>query len=133
MIKKKTVRDQAAASTPASPAEARPARGGSAGTATAGAELRAFESEVTRLIDARKAYPRAALARELEGRVVVALTLAGDGRLITAEVEEPCPFAMLNAAALQAVRAVAQFPPLPAACDRPLHLHVPIAFKISRR
>ena len=112
---------------PVAPTSARPAPG------VGSVESALFKAEVTRLINEQKSYPRAALAREWEGRVVVAITLDRDGSLRAATVEEPATFAVLNAAALDAVRSVRHFPALPASAGESLHLHVPIAFKMARR
>ena len=107
--------------------------GGAGGAAGVGASaLHAFVTEVARLIDARKSYPRAALRRELEGRVIVAITLGADGTLLRAEEETPSPYAPLNDAALAAVRGVEKFPALPPDSGPTLHLHVPIVFKLAR-
>ena len=115
-----------ASSTPPSSAATSPASAGPTAD-----EVGQFAVAVGRLIDARKVYPRPALSRELEGRVVVAITLAADGTLVRSEVEEPSPYGVLNDAALGAVRDVARYPALPPTAGASLHLHVPILFKIK--
>lgn len=90
-----------------------------------------FISAVTRIIDQHKVYPREALAREEEGKVIVGLTLERSGQVVASQVEEPSPFSRLNEAALQTIKMVGQFPPVPSTIATPLHLHVPLVFKIE--
>lgn len=91
-----------------------------------------FIQQVARLIDQKKLYPKEALNREEEGKVVVAMTLARDGSLIDAKVEQPSSFSRLNQAALQTIQNIGRFPPIPETIPVPLHLHVPIQFRIER-
>lgn len=86
--------------------------------------------EVTKLIAERKIYPREAVEREYEGKVMVSVTLDRSGAVQQVEIEQDCPFALLNEAALKTVRSVGKFPPLPDNVQAPLHLHIPLVFKI---
>jgi TonB family protein len=95
-------------------------------------ESNIFISTVSRMLEQKKVYPQSAIDREEEGKVIVGLTLDREGTLTAANVEEPSPFALLNEAALQTVRAVAKFPPVPAVVAAPIHLHVPLIYRIER-
>jgi TonB family protein len=95
-------------------------------------ETSVFIQEISRLIDNNKIYPKGALDREEEGRVVVAITLDRDGRVLDVKVEQPCPFTLLNQAALQTVQKIGRFPAIPDVIPVPLHLHIPIHFRIER-
>jgi TonB family protein len=86
---------------------------------------------VTKLISERKVYPLAAIDREEEGRVVVGVSLNRQGQVIGKKIEEPSPFSLLNQAALDTISAVGKFPPLPAGVVAPMHLHIPMIFKIQ--
>lgn len=87
---------------------------------------------VTQLINSHKIYPQEAIDREEEGKVTLGLTLDRAGQLLDLKVEEPSPFELLNQAALLTVRAVKQFPRLPEVVPAPLHLHVPLIFRIEK-
>lgn len=91
-----------------------------------------YVAQVTQLINRHKIYPRMAIDREEEGRVVVAVTLARDGTIIDSRVEEPSPFDRLNKAALQAISSISRFPTLPASISSPMHLHIPLIYTIER-
>jgi TonB family protein len=99
---------------------------------TAERETNAYIISVARLINDKKIYPKEAVDREQEGRVVVGLTLSASGEKIQASIEEASPFQLLNDAALKTVAAVGKFPPVPLGVGVPLHLHIPLVFKVER-
>ena len=88
-----------------------------------------YIAELRRRIDRAKVYPALASAREQEGTVTIGLTINADGTIRSAEIESAAGFAALNTAALDAVRALKGLPPLPTGL--PVHLHVPVAFRIE--
>jgi protein TonB len=55
-------------------------------------------------------YPTEAIYRHEEGVVVILMTVGQDGHVMSARVQVPCPFAILNQAALRAVRQTWHFP-----------------------
>jgi TonB family protein len=87
---------------------------------------------VTALINQHKAFPPSAIDREEEGQVLIAVTIAKDGHILESKIESPSPFESLNQAALDAILAVGKFPELPDPTPEPIHLHVPLIFKIER-
>lgn len=91
-----------------------------------------FISAVTQLVDQNKIFPKAAIDREEEGKVLVAVTLDRSGELLDSKIEEPSPFELLNEAALKTVRAIAKYPVVPAMVPAPIHLHIPLIFRIER-
>ena len=58
-------------------------------------------------------YPQSARDRHQEGRVVVRLVIARDGRLLDARVERSSGVPAIDAAEVDTVRRAAPFPPLP--------------------
>ena len=100
--------------------------------ATVERETNAYIISIARLINEKKIYPREAVDREQEGRVVVGLTLNASGEKIQASIEEASSFQLLNDAALKTVDAVGKFPPVPPDVGLPLHLHIPLVFKVER-
>lgn len=92
-----------------------------------------YIQQILQLISRKKTYPKEALQREQEGKVMVAVTVEKDGQVIETVVEEAAPFEALNSAALETIRSVGKFPPLPEGIDAPLHLHIPLVFKLDTR
>lgn len=91
-----------------------------------------YVGQVMALIDQHKLYPEESLEREEEGRVVIGLTIEADGTISASSLEEKCAFDVLNEAALKTIARIQKFPPLVAGIAAPLHLHVPLVFKIQR-
>jgi protein TonB len=56
-------------------------------------------------------YPVQAIQQHQEGTVVVRLVVGESGQVSSAEATQPCPWPMLNEAALRAVRQLWRFPP----------------------
>jgi periplasmic protein TonB len=92
-----------------------------------------YVDKVSQLINHNKIYPKEAIDREEEGKVVVAVTLNSAGQILAAEVEEKSPYPLLNDAALQTVRSIKRFPPFPQILTETLHLHIPLIYKIESR
>lgn len=92
-----------------------------------------YIAQVSRLIAARKIYPRSAVDREEEGKVILGVTLDREGHVVESKIETASPFESLNAAALDTIKAVGQFPPIPPEVPDPIHLHVPLIFKVETR
>ena len=55
-------------------------------------------------------YPAQAIQQHQEGTVVVRLVVGENGQVSSAEATQPCPWPMLNEAALRAVRHQWRFP-----------------------
>lgn len=72
-----------------------------------------------------KRYPRLAQRRGMEGRVVIAFTMTKKGNVKEAVIAHPSGFALLDKAALKAVRKAAPFPYLP------VRIIVPIVYKLT--
>ena len=91
-----------------------------------------FIAEVTKLLEQNRIYPQRAIDREEEGKVIVGLTLDREGAVTSANIEEPSPFQRLNEAALATVGSVRRFPRVPEAVAAPIHLHIPLVYRIER-
>ncbi len=89
--------------------------------------------EMVRLkIESRKKYPRPAMERQLEGRVVVRFVIEVDGRVASVELAERSQHDILNQAALEAVRAASPFPRPPRRFfSGPVSLEVAIVFELT--
>lgn len=133
--KKKRAPEPAAKAAPVSPAASSSAAAPVTGTpGDPNAVRRAsdqFLLAVARLIDKSKVYPRDSLRREEEGKVTVGVTLLRDGSLGDTRIEEASPFPSLNDAALKAVRSL-RYPPVPETVPAPIHLHVPLQYRLQR-
>lgn len=89
--------------------------------------------EMVRLkIESRKKYPRAAMERQIEGRVVVRFVIDGDGQVASVELAQRSQHEVLNHAALEAVRAASPFPRPPKRFfSGSVSLEVAIVFELS--
>lgn len=96
-------------------------------------ETDAFIATVTALIAQHKIYPSEAIAREEEGRVILGLTVERDGLISSVQIEQPSPFELLNEAAIRSIHKIQRFPPVPDLISVPLHLHVPLVFRLETR
>ncbi len=100
-----------------------------------------YVTELASLLNTAKRYPRESIAREQEGRVVVAVSVDRDGGVHDVQVSTPSPFRLLNEAALETVGRIGKFPAPPAVLlsDASEHgtgsrrLKIPISFRIERR
>ena len=73
-------------------------------------------------------YPREAVLARQQGTVIVRFTVDEAGRVVSAAVAEPCPFAILNQAAVRAVSESWRFSPGPARS-----YEVSIEFQLKQR
>lgn len=89
--------------------------------------------EMVRLkIQSRKKYPRVALERQIEGKVVVHFVIESDGRVTSVDLVQRSGHEILNQAALEAVRAASPFPRPPKRFfGGPVSLEVAIVFELT--
>ena len=81
-------------------------------------------------IEQHKHYPIMSRRLGQTGRVVVAFTLHGDGSFTNIHVHQSCPFERLNVAALDAVKRVGRFRPIPKEINTGfLDIQVPIEYQ----
>lgn len=84
------------------------------------------------LIEHYKVYPVLARKGGIEGTVVIRGTLGRDGTLRQCDVASSSRSALLDNAALRAVRSVVRFPPVPPELTgAELNFEVPVAFRLS--
>ncbi len=99
-----------------------------------------YVNELASLLNRAKRYPRESIAREQEGRVVVAVSVDREGNVHETQISTPSPFRLLNEAALETVGRIGKFPAPPAILlsDAGGHgigsrrLKIPISFRIER-
>lgn len=94
-------------------------------------EMQAYILAVLKEINKRKVYPLAALDRGEEGKVVVGVSVGAGGQVLDVRVEEPSAFVRLNQAAVDTVKNIPSLPPLPAAVAPPVHLHIPLVYRVE--
>ena len=91
-----------------------------------------YNSLLSSIINKHKHYPRMAKALHHEGRVVVQVTLDKEGNLINIEILEKASFETLTKAAMETIRNVGKFPPLPVELGKEqLTFKVPVDYKIT--
>ncbi len=78
-----------------------------------GHAARSFSDELRDALERLKQYPALARARRQTGRVEVGFTLRKDGAIENSHIEKACQFELLNEAALQTVRRLGRFKPIP--------------------
>lgn len=106
---------------------------GASGSRSRESETAQYIAMITHALERKRIYPPEALAREEEGKVVVGLTVTREGHVTQVTLEQGSPFSRLNQAAIATVNALGQLAPVPDTIDVPLHLHVPLSFRIERR
>lgn len=72
-------------------------------------------------------YPRRAVLEGQEGVVTIRFSVGEEGRVLNAEAVSPCPWPLLNGAALRVVRSRWRFPAGP-----PRHYEVAIRFELTK-
>jgi len=91
--------------------------------------LSLYKAELRALIDKNKSYP--ALSKRLgqTGTVVVAFTLLKDGHIIDVRLDKPSRYERLNFSALDAVKKVERFKPIPNEIgELKMDIKVPVKF-----
>ncbi|MEN9723967.1 MAG: hypothetical protein RJB38_1953 [Pseudomonadota bacterium] len=79
-----------------------------------------------------RTYPRAALLKEEEGTVLIAVTVNRDGTVAATEVLKACPFESLNRAAVDSIRAASPFPALPEIWNRSIRVRIPMTYQLNK-
>jgi protein TonB len=110
-----------------------PSRTAAAGSSSGSALEANYASLLFRAIDRVRFYPIGARDRGEEGRVVLRVTIAADGRLLDAYIARGSGFPELDAATIEMARRAAPYPPLPRALGAErASFNVPVIFGIRR-
>jgi len=92
----------------------------------------AYLSVIEQSVKAHLLYPAQALRRREQGVIRVRMLVAADGEILSMESDGNDASPLLVAAALQAVRDAAPFPPLPQGLpETPARLEVPVSFSLK--
>ncbi len=90
-----------------------------------------YKAELRGIIDQNKYYPPISKRLGHEGSVVVSFTLLEDGSIIDLRIESPSRYQALNSSALDAVKKVKRFKPIPKELgDSKIELSIPVSFKL---
>ncbi len=103
----------------------------SAGSPLVGKEdaLALYKAELRALIDKNKSYPPLSKRLGQTGIVVVAFTLLKDGHIIDVRLVKPSRYERLNFSALEAVKKVEKFKPIPLEIgELKMDIKVPVKF-----
>lgn len=91
--------------------------------------LATYKAELRAMIDKNKSYPVMSKRLGQTGTVVVAFTLLEDGNIIDVRIDTPSRYERLNVSALEAVKKVSKFRPLPKEIgESRLDIKVPLKF-----
>jgi protein TonB len=94
--------------------------------------LKSYLAEVRRMLEKQKKYPYAARRQHLEGVVVLKFTIAKGGEIAGHGVARSSGHSVLDGAAVEALKKVGRFSPLPPALNRSqLIIQVPLAFRLA--
>jgi periplasmic protein TonB len=92
-------------------------------------QLSLYKAELRATIDKNKSYPTMSRRLGQTGTVVVAFTLLEDGHIIDVRIEKPSRYDSLNSSALDAVKKVKRFKPIPKDLgETKLDITVPVKF-----
>jgi TonB family protein len=117
---------------PFTPPVAAPVAPGAVGHGGGGALRADYESELRAALEARKHYPGLSRARMESGRARVSFTIKKDGTIADLRLSESSGYARLDQAALDTVRSLERFKPVPdeiARGDWPVTL--PMDFRLA--
>lgn len=128
----KTQRPREVTATPA-PAQVQVAaqsRAGSLPSQNAKANIKSiFKAELRAEIEKNKSYPSISRRLGHTGTVVVSFTLQEDGHIIDVRLDTPSPFDRLNESAMEAVKKVQKFKPIPQELgEEEMDIKVPVNF-----
>lgn len=101
------------------------------GTAKSGKTdvLSVYKAELRAMIDKNKYYPAISKRLGQTGTVVVAFTLLEDGHIIDVKIDKPSRYDRLNDSALEAVKKVERFRPIPKEVgESKMAIKVPVKF-----
>lgn len=91
--------------------------------------LALYKAELRAKIDQYKYYPPLSRRLGQTGTVVVAFVLEQDGNIVDVKIDSPSQFERLNASALEAVKKVERFKPIPAEYGQSrMEIKVPVKF-----
>lgn len=91
--------------------------------------LSVYKAELRAMIDRNKYYPPMSKRLGQQGTVVVAFTLLEDGNIINVKIDSPSRYERLNESALDAVKKVERFKPIPKEIGEPrMDIKVPVKF-----
>ena len=91
-----------------------------------------YNTELTKIINQHKHYPRMAKVLHQEGRVMVKVTLDKNGNVIDVEILQSSSYESLSKAAIDTIRKIKRFPPIPTEIGKEiLSFNVPLDYKIA--
>lgn len=91
--------------------------------------LEVYKAELRAMIDKNKYYPAISKRLGQTGTVVVAFTLLEDGHIIDVKIDRPSRYERLNDSALEAVKKVERFRPIPKEVgENKMAIKVPVKF-----
>lgn len=96
------------------------------------AAVRAYQRQITALIERKKRYPLTARKGRQQGRVTLVFQLDPRGNLVTSNVARSSGHRLLDQAALKAVQAVDPFPVLPRGLNEQTRFQVDLQFTLKR-
>jgi len=98
-----------------------------------GQQMMASYAEQLKLyLEQNKVYPRTALRLKQSGVVTIKLQIRNDGQFGEIQIASPSPFSTLNQAAVDLLRKLGHFKPLPPKFGTEEEFLIPIAYRLER-
>ena len=107
------------------------AGGSEVGTSSNGTTdlIAVYKAELRATIDKNKYYPTMSRRLGQTGTVVIAFTLLEDGNIVNVRIDKPSQYERLNVSALDAVKKVERFKPIPKEIgENKMDIKVPVKF-----
>jgi|GEM_PF-3920042 len=89
-----------------------------------------YALELRRYIDRRKTYPKLALRMRHSGSLKVGLIIKKDGAFKNIQIVSSAPFDTLNHAAIDLLKRIRKFKPLPEGINKELAMNIPLTYSL---
>lgn len=94
--------------------------------------MASYVQQLKLYLEQNKRYPRTALRLRQSGTVKIRLKIKTDGEFGEVEVISPSPFKILNNAAVDLLKGLGRFKPLPEKLDNDEEFVIPIAYQLKK-
>jgi TonB family protein len=94
-------------------------------------KLDQYFTELRKLVEQRKFYPKKALRMRQSGSVEICLEIDKNGNFHGIHIKTPSPFGSLNKAALSLVEEISRFKPLPKSLGKKITFNIPLKYALK--
>lgn len=95
-------------------------------------EDNSYFEKIIYLVNQNKRYPRISKINKESGVVKVSFTIEKDGKIVGTKVDCPCGHPRLNEAAVQAIKSIVNFDPIPIELNKEkINITIPVRFVLT--